>query len=504
MRQAIHIFTKDVRHLWPAILAVEILTALFAYVGAASFGVNWQTLNLFPILTQLLMAVGWWYLIAAAIHEEVLPGHHQFWVTRPYSRKSLIAARALFIVAFINVPKMAADCVILEIQGFHAASYWSNLIASQVLLMALWLLPFAALAAITANLRQFILAVLLVWLVIFPPIAIRSPLVSAFDSQMPIGGGWISMLIVIAIVLLSSVLVLFWQYSRRRTAVARMMAIVAMTFVLGIPHLLPMGKLRALEMRLAGSAVAASAIRVELDSDREEPMTRSSGGPPGTIPIDIPLVVSELAEGTDLYVSDVQVEIAGRDGKLFPAKGTISQRDGDYWERINVHSDFLELVKGEEVDVRTSAYFAVLGDPQTTYIEPGKRGTMIPGFGLCRFVREHDQFAMACYTPFRRSRLYSKIILLDGPQFDYIAPGSYSLFPAEAVIGPLVVADRGNGSVSGRVRPRVVTATLLSHSLERFELRGLRLDDYLVWKEQPAFRVPAATEAGETKGSSSQ
>jgi hypothetical protein len=437
-----------------------------------------QGLDPFSSLTKLVLLLGWWYLIAAAVHEEVLPGDHQFWLTRPYSWKSLVAARALFILIFINLPKVVADCVILESLGFDTASYWPNLIASQVLFIALWLLPFAALAALTANLRQFILVVFLLWLGMFLVIEMRT---LVFDWGSPFGGGWMPQLIVVAIVLLASFLILLWQYSQRRTAVASMMVIVTIVLVLGIPHLLPIRKLIALEMRLARPAAAASSIRIELDSNREEPTWRSSeSGDPGTIQLDIPLQVIALAEGTELFASNVAVEIAGREGKVSRAKGRIVQHHDGYWERIHVDSDFLEQVKEEQVDLRTSAYFAVLGDPRTTYVEPGKKGTIVPGFGLCRFVQDRGgQFAMACYTPFRRPQLFARTLISDRDDaFDNLQPGSYSPFPAEVGIGPMVVAVRGNGSTSAKLRPRIITEVLLSHSRNEFEIRGIRLDDF--------------------------
>src|SRR5256885_7885270 len=53
-------------------------------------------------LVMILLPLAWWTLIARVIHDEVLPGDNQFWITRPYSWKSLLGAKALFILAFIR------------------------------------------------------------------------------------------------------------------------------------------------------------------------------------------------------------------------------------------------------------------------------------------------------------------------------------------------------------------------------------------------------------------
>ena len=60
-------------------------------------------------------------LIVRVVHEETLPGTRQFWLTRPYSRASLLCAKILFILAFINLPKMIADLIIAPVPVFPSA-----------------------------------------------------------------------------------------------------------------------------------------------------------------------------------------------------------------------------------------------------------------------------------------------------------------------------------------------------------------------------------------------
>ena len=149
MPQALHIFWKDVRYLWKEITLVLLLCTLFARGYSA-----W-------IEPLLIVAAG--YLIARLIHAEAIPGDRQFWVTRPYRWKSLLMAKLLFIVAFINLPICAAQLSMLISAGFSVASNLGGLVGSQVLLLLFVSLPIAALA-LTPGIMPFILSSALILL----------------------------------------------------------------------------------------------------------------------------------------------------------------------------------------------------------------------------------------------------------------------------------------------------------------------------------------------------
>lgn len=148
----------------------------------------------------------------------------------------------------------------------------------------MWLLPFAALAAVTRNLRQFFLTVMAISVISYllelwsskPPIVRSHPL--PLYSGLWLGAMWIDYFIVIAVLVTASLLILFLQYSRRRTAIARAISICAVTLVFGIPTLLTMQGITALQFRLSKSQVDASSLRITMDlnllfPEPDEPMT---------------------------------------------------------------------------------------------------------------------------------------------------------------------------------------------------------------------------------------
>src|SRR5205807_2024067 len=94
------------------------------------------------------------------IHAEPIPGDRQFWVTRPYRWQSLLAAKMMFIVAFVHIPLAFSQMVIVGRAGFPVAANWDGLAWEQVFQAANVTLPAAVLAAVTSGMIGFALSAL--------------------------------------------------------------------------------------------------------------------------------------------------------------------------------------------------------------------------------------------------------------------------------------------------------------------------------------------------------
>src|SRR5271157_72092 len=162
MRQAIHIFCKDARHCRPYIAVVLALTAMSAWLAYRQVlpGAH----NVEPLFLSLI-PLAWWLTIGAAVQAESLAGDRQFWVTRPYSWKSLLAAKLLFAAAFIGLPVLLSDCLTLLANGFNPLTLIPGLLLRQAWLAGVLGLPFAV-AALTRTIRDLVLAGL-VFLIFF-------------------------------------------------------------------------------------------------------------------------------------------------------------------------------------------------------------------------------------------------------------------------------------------------------------------------------------------------
>ena len=126
MKQTLHIFAKDARRFWPEIAISIVTTAAFAriypnqWLTPGLYAVSgWggfagpQGLQLLATVLAVLVPVSWLLLIARVIHGESLVGDRQFWLTRPYEWKQLLAAKVLFLLVFLYLPFVAAQLVLL-------------------------------------------------------------------------------------------------------------------------------------------------------------------------------------------------------------------------------------------------------------------------------------------------------------------------------------------------------------------------------------------------------
>src|SRR5205814_2563869 len=75
----------------------------------------------------VLVPISWWLLIARLVHGERLVGNTQFWLTRPYEWPKFLAAKLLFLAAFLYLPFFIAQCVLLAEGGFNPTSYLPGL-----------------------------------------------------------------------------------------------------------------------------------------------------------------------------------------------------------------------------------------------------------------------------------------------------------------------------------------------------------------------------------------
>ncbi len=163
MSQALHIFKKDVRHLRFEIAIAITVTALFAFIETKH--ALWPVDAVYSrtpasYLALLLLPVAWWMLIGRAIHDEALPGDRQFWITRPYSWRSLLSAKILFILAFINLPMLIAQLVILRAYGFSIGAELPGLLVESGPAHNCFHIANLAMSALTTGFVQLIAGVL--------------------------------------------------------------------------------------------------------------------------------------------------------------------------------------------------------------------------------------------------------------------------------------------------------------------------------------------------------
>ncbi len=166
MRQALHIFRKDARRLWPQIAAVAGLFAVYAFLSPDAVLDHGGTLLDWNGIPAALAVLACWTLGASAIQEDAPAEESPFWLTRPYDRTSLIGAKVLFLFAFIFAPLLLAGAV-LEIRAGASVFANAGALLALCLIRSLWLiLPALSLGVVTRGLLDFSAAALLGWVLL--------------------------------------------------------------------------------------------------------------------------------------------------------------------------------------------------------------------------------------------------------------------------------------------------------------------------------------------------
>jgi hypothetical protein len=470
MRQAIHIFKKDIRHLWIEIAVTLLVAAAFTFTGArralwlAEPAVN---RNMAWTLLKSLLPLAWSILIARLVHAEALPGDRQFWTTRPYAWKSLLAAKALFVAVFVNVPLLVAHIAILLAYGFHPLAELPGLLWSQVLVTAVLVLPMAAISALTTGFVQLLITGSILGLAL-----------AAWNIIASLDAGWraiewIRSYCDITVVALAALAILVWQYASRRTTIARWLALAAVVVVALGDALMPWTAAFALQSRLSSQPIDPASLRIDFDSARQW-AARALIEKGDRVWIEIPIKLSGIPAGLSPRYDGVIMAIEAPDGSTWPADrqpwSHITGRDQVLSLQATVDGGFYRKVKDQRVKFRGAMYLTLYGHQRVTDVPFSAPPMAVPGRGLCTASpgTERKSYYLVCNSAF-----------LD-PQ----GMVTYSPFPADLALDPVNNHLSYTASLEYPFAPftaaTIQTAEPLAHLRRDFQIGGLRLSDFEV------------------------
>jgi hypothetical protein len=500
MRQALHIFKKDVHHLWFEITVAISVVAAFTFTGArrALWLVNPGTNRIAAwTLVMFLLPLAWWTLIARVIHDEAMPGDRQFWITRPYSWNSLLGAKMLFILAFINLPMLIADAVIVRAYGLPLGAELPGLLWSQILLTVVFLLPIAALSALTTGFVQLIFAILAPC-VIALAVAIVAPevVLGAFLG----GSDWVRSYYAFLVISVAASAILIWQYSRRRTAAARSLAVATGILVVVGITLIPWSAAFRIQSWLSKQRVDQSSVNVDFDSGNTW-LTRAVIEDDDRVRVHLPLKITGLPPGLSAKPEGFSVHLQAPDGTMWQADQLplryASKMGQEFSMQATVDGAFYRKVKDEPLKVRGSLYLTLFGNRQTARVPLEDRSIPVPRVGVCSASRgaNRQSYFLICSSAFRFPAVLVsyrfKQSVKDTVQEVWSSTEpraiSYSPFPADPGINP-VSQDFTFSTVPVPLSEATVdTLEALAHIRRDFEINNLRLGSFEV---RPALVSP--------------
>lgn len=483
MRQALHILRKDLRGHWYEIAVTLAVTAAFAFTGAAQ-AAFWrqggESHGIAFSLILFLLPLTWWALIARVIHSEALPGDKQFWLTRPYQRGSLLLAKTLLILLCVNLPMLFADTIIVTAYGFPLSQVLPGLAWSQVLLTAVFLLPVAALSAITTGLVQLLLALstiavpMLAWALITPGMMISR---SWFTLE------WVRTYFDVMVAAMAALVILIWQYARRKTASTRSIAVAAVILIMVDLAIIPWTAAFWVQSKLSKQDFDESGIQVAFNAKRKWAAT--AGAETDGVRLNIPLRVEGTPSGTYAEPEGLTATFIAPDGTTWRTpdepRANVTSEGQLTSLRIKLDKTFYERVKDAPVTVRGALYLTVFGNGRTTRLTSWNQSQDVPGAGRCMATQSPNgqSYFLLCDSAFRAPKDFVSaewVNLEKGAQL--IRPFSCSPFPADLGINPIYQYSTYfvlQGPVSA---VDVTTTEPLAFIRRGFELKDLRLADF--------------------------
>jgi hypothetical protein len=494
MNQIVHIFRKDTRHCWPEILLSLAITAALiciyplrwlALPGTDALGSPSMNAAVLGSMLAGLVVVSWVTLIARIVHAESLAGVHQFWLTRPYEWKKLLAAKLLFLAVFLYLPLMVAQWLLLYLAGLNSVSTIPGLLFNLLLITGFVVLPLVAIATVTETffrMASALLGAVLMGVAVLVTMTLQGYsngyysiwyrlLLLAMDNltapahSLTSIGHHKQLLFALLFAAVCGTVVLL-QYARRKTWLCR-------AILLALPIAIAIGGMVQAHNALSGQAQIdrdypklsgdAAPIQLAYGVDETHPIVVFRGKNNSGAQIAgarIPMLVSEPAEGTALSIDHSIVTIETADGFRWSAGTDIpvlqkyvvpGNRVPDGFQRpeamFEIPYALYERIKTGPLTVQITLALTELQATNSVRVTLPTHDVAVPGFGLCE-VETVGYGTLQCRRALREPQLtnvrvgWSKTPC-DVPEDEHLLnrgmqwPGQLDREPAEFGIVPI-------------------------------------------------------------------
>ncbi len=397
MRQALHIFRKDVRGLWIYIAQVLVMTVLFAIAGSlrAARPID-PKLSDFDSAFGFLMLLVWAILVGMLIQAEPLVGDRHFWLTRPYSWRSLLAAKLMFLGAFILLPKLLADMVILSSHGFAPLPLLPGLVSRVAAIAVYDLLPVALIAALSPNFLTFVLTTCSAVGALF---SLTFVLTGLQWSERMAPRIWTAQYAGCAALALTGLALLVWQFARRRTLRTLACAMAALVVFPLVAHLaFSWTNQFAIQSRLASLHPAPGSFKVSFDPAAVWESNVISGTD-GDRTIELALHITGAPTGTVPVLEGARFTLQTPSGSFAPG-GQEPWMNVDNRPRIAAPNPTIQFVLNasrwracayQPLTIRGTAYVAVYGNRRHVQIAESGRPFNLNDVAHCGLYDFHQR-----------------------------------------------------------------------------------------------------------------
>ncbi|SPE42490.1 membrane hypothetical protein [Candidatus Sulfopaludibacter sp. SbA3] len=388
MREALLIFRKDAYH-------QRVLLAAFLALATVHMAIDivlprhpeMMTMQAILGMVLLMAMIG---LVYRTAQQERIMGERQYWLTRPFPWRSILAAKFLFTFVCVALPVSLSTLVALALNGAPLADTFSWPLF--VLVGGAWVIT---LASITRTTVQFVLSAVAYLFLSFFAILMTSHLLG-YDANdwggaqsVRTGADTLFTVAVLTVVLVR-------QYQGRTTLSSRVVfAAGILVAMIGLPG---WHAAFALREKVEGPG-ASGGVRMTFDFARSQPIARGWTYNPGedVVAVKFPIAITGISSYAMLVGERVRTTIdapggrhwdsgwrflGGVMGERSPGAGPhrIYGEESSYWVAANVDRSFFEETKDMPVRIQSTAAFSMLSAPLTAHLPIPCRGyRLAPG-----------------------------------------------------------------------------------------------------------------------------
>ncbi len=397
MSQIIHIFRKDARHFWKEIVVSVAILVAYTWKTMHRWLPPQYTEDIWFDVVSVLVPISWAFLVLQAVHDESLVGDRQPWVTRPYDWKKLLAAKLVFVLAFVCLPLFIADVILLLRAGFAPRAYLSGLLWLQLAWILALVLPALTLASITSGIRQALLVILVV-ILYFVGVAWLSSFLYASDRVPGTTPEWPASVIALAV----AIAVILLQYARRRTLKSRLLVLAGAIALIGVDLLMPSRYF--IDRAYPSSSAPPAPVQLVFE---DRPALHKGHVFKDQVSIPIPIKVEGLDPRSIVKLQGVLATLESASGEtwtsrwqmagtvLFPARSQAQVA-------LNIDKAFFDRAKRAGAGKLHLTFAVTVFDAsQSVRVVPTESGFTLPGNGRCSILPT-DAREVFCAFPLRR------------------------------------------------------------------------------------------------------
>lgn len=287
------VLLKDLRLLWPIILLCLALFVLQAALSPDSMSLR----QMAGLLTGLASAL----LMLACVQTDAPAALSREWLTRPITPSALFTAKLLFLGATLLVPSFISQSVQalrLDLPLGEALFVASTGLTMTLIISAVLI----TIAALTKTLLEGAGALLAMGILLLVVIALPLGSTRSFQGILFTGSGWVATYTLGLLTAVACLPVLWLQYARRRTIVARSVLAALFVLVLAAPLAITWNFVFSVQKAVAGGAAsdASPQVTAKVRCTPTGPATdiQVAGLPPEWIPLVGRVRLEQAGEGS--------------------------------------------------------------------------------------------------------------------------------------------------------------------------------------------------------------